>query len=90
MTATSAEYECPECSEIFPSLRSRASHLKVHNNSVKCPICNKPQRYLGPHIQKAHQDDPLVALETMISALVEEVRTLRVENAQLRKINNPA
>lgn len=90
MTEDPKKYDCPECGDVFSSLRSRASHLKVHNNSVKCPICNKAQRYLGPHIQKTHQDDPLVALETMISALVEEVRNLRVENAQLRKINNPA
>ena len=83
-------YTCPECDEVFPSLRSRASHLKVHNGSVKCPICTKAQRYLGPHIQKAHRDDPLVALELGITALVEEVRQLRAENRELRKINNPA
>jgi hypothetical protein len=83
-------YPCPECPETFTSLRSRASHLKVHNNSVNCPICHKPQRYLGPHIQKVHKDDPLVALELGITALVEEVRHLRAENRELRKINNPA
>ncbi len=58
--------------------------MKVHNTSVVCPICTKPQRYLGPHVQRAHKDDPLVALELAISALVEEVRVLREENSELR------
>ena len=80
-----AEFPCGLCPRSFPSVKSLASHRKVHRNDVSCPVCGLSVRYLGPHMRTAHADDPLVQIENGVSQLVEEVRALREENSALRR-----
>lgn len=77
-------FPCGQCPETFPNARARASHVKVHNKNIKCPICLQEVRYLAAHVRRDHSDDPLVKLETGLADLVSEVRALRAETAQLR------
>lgn len=78
-------FPCERCPEIFLSARSLASHMKVHNKGVKCPVCDLEVRYLAAHVKREHGDDPLVRLEVGLSDVIAEVRTLRREVAQLRE-----
>lgn len=84
-----AELSCEQCSATFENARSKASHMKVHNKGVKCPVCDLEVRYLAAHVKREHGDDPLVRLEIGLAEVVAEVRTLRRENGELRRLITP-
>jgi hypothetical protein len=77
--ATDKEHVCKvtDCGKSFDTARQLASHLKAHSAGTLCPLCQKPVRYLAPHLRREHADDDLVRLERMIAELVDEVRAFR-------------
>lgn len=77
-------HHCSECPATFSTARAKASHAKVHNNGVRCPVCDQEVRYLAAHVKREHGEDPLVRLEVGLAEAVAEIRTLRRENAELK------
>lgn len=77
--------EVCEPARVFDTHRGLASHMKKHQDSVQCPFCRRPVRYLEPHLRKEHAD-PGRGREIIdaVVALVEENETLTAEVARAR------
>lgn len=72
-------FTCEHCSKTFDTARAKASHVKVHSNSITCPICDQKVRYLASHVKREHSEDPLVRLEVGLAEAIAELRALRRE-----------
>lgn len=77
---------CTECEESFSTHRALAAHLKKHAKPVLCPFCEKPVKYLGPHLRKEHPDeDEYSPLIRSLTELVNENRALKKRIRELEE-----